>query len=441
MRERLEQLNRRWASRIGQTLALHIGVNTGTVIAGNVGSDLRLSYTVMGDTVNTASRLEDVAQPGQILVSRDTYRVTSEAFQFQVLEPVVVKGKREPLTVFELLRAKLNPMKTRGLQGLSSRLVGREHEREQLRAVLDDLLAGRGRMVTVEGEAGLGKSRLMSEWRAEMGERVRWLEGRSYAHTTGVAYGPFIDLFRRFAGIQDDDSELSARGRLQAVVQGMFGHSPEAQVLFASMLAMRLSPDESSMLATMPAQVVRERLFATIADLLERNASERPIVLVIEDMHWADATSMELVEALLPLIERVPLAIVGVFRDHPDLLTSKLMRAGDTQYATRRLHLQLSPLSESDSVEMIEHLLSLPTVPDSLRELIVAKAEGNPFFVEEVIRTLIERGALMRADGHGWTATSLIKSITVPDTLQGLLMARLDRLPDETKWVVQQASV
>ncbi len=441
MRERLENFNRRWIGRLGQPLAIHIGINTGTVIAGNVGSDLRLSYTVMGDTVNTASRLEDVSQPGQILVSRDTYRVTSEAFQYQVLEPIMVKGKREPLPVFELLRAKLNPVKNRGLQGLSSRLVGRDHERGQLRGVMSDLLAGRGRIVTIAGEAGLGKSRLMLEWRNEMVGRVRWLEGRAFAHTTGVAYGPFIDLFRRFAAIQDDDSEPSARARLHTAVSSLFGEDREAHALFASMLTMRLTPEESEWLTSIPAQALRERLFADIFGVLERIAHEQPIVLVIEDMHWADASSLDLMETLLPLVERVPIAIVGVFRDHPDEQSSKFVRACEARYPALTLSIRLAPLSESASLEMVTQLLSLRAMPASLQQLILSKAEGNPFFVEEVIRTLIERGALIRANGHGWITTQIIETLSVPDTLQGLLMARLDRLPDETKWVVQQASV
>ncbi|MGH2521335.1 MAG: adenylate/guanylate cyclase domain-containing protein, partial [Anaerolineales bacterium] len=181
MRDRLEHFNERWVDRLGAIgpLSLHIGVNTGPVIAGNVGSDLRLSYTVMGDTVNTASRLEAAAHPGQVLVSRDTYRLTQEAFTFLALDPITVKGKREPLTVFELQRAKLHPGKRRGLKGLASALVGREREMGQLRAVLAELEARRGRIVTITGEAGIGKSRLMAEWRAEIGERALWLEGRA----------------------------------------------------------------------------------------------------------------------------------------------------------------------------------------------------------------------------------------------------------------------
>src|SRR5439155_6745344 len=260
-RERMDALNRRWSARLGHTLALHIGINTGTVIVGEIGPEAGFTYTVTGDIVNTASRLQNAAQPGQILVSRSTYRLTSEAFQFEPLEPVSVKGKREPLPVYELVRARLNPGKARGLQGLRSPLVGREREMELLRGVVASLLEGQGRVVTVAGEAGLGKSRLIREWRVDAGERVRWLEGRAFAHTTGMAYGPFIDMFRRFAEIQDDDSESQARRRLDAAVTRLLGPDREAYALFASMIAMRPTAEESEYLAALPAQQLREQLF------------------------------------------------------------------------------------------------------------------------------------------------------------------------------------
>jgi class 3 adenylate cyclase/tetratricopeptide (TPR) repeat protein len=442
MRQRIEEFNRRWIDRIGEPISLHIGVNTGPVIAGSVGSDMLLSYTVMGDTVNTASRLEGAAQPGQTLVSRYTYRLTAEAFTFEALEPITVKGKREPLAVFELQRAKLHPGKSRGLKDLTSSFVGREREVAHLREVVRGLEAGRGRIVTLAGEAGIGKSRLMAEWRAEIGNRARWLEGRAFAHTTSLAYGPFLDLLRNYAGIKDEDSEAEAHTRLHNAVERLFPANTEAGAILTSMLGMRLSTEESDILAGFPAEAFRQRLFSLVEELFKRITREHPAVLVIEDMHWADATSMELLEHLLPLTLQVPLAIVGVFRLRPDETSSKLQALVEGRYAEHTTPIFLAPLSDTSSIEMVEQLLSTHELPDTLRAIIVGKAEGNPFFVEEVIRSLIERGALVRMEsGEDWVATPLIETVSVPDTVQGLLMARLDRLPEETKWVAQQASV
>jgi class 3 adenylate cyclase/tetratricopeptide (TPR) repeat protein len=454
MRERLEGFNRRWIDRLGQPLSLHIGINTGTVIAGNVGSDLRLSYTVMGDTVNTASRLEDASQPGQILVSRDTYRLTQAAFTFLALDPITVKGKREPLSVFELQRAKLHPGKSRGLKGLHSSLVGREREMAQLRHVLAELEAGRGHIVMITGEAGIGKSRLTAEWHEAVtaGDRVLWLEGRAFTHTTSLAYGPFLDLFRRYAGISDDDTEAEARARLHDAVEDIFPGNLEAQAVLAHTLAMHLSPEEEALLDSLPAATFRWRLFALVEEFLTRLARKRPVILVIEDLHWADLTSIELIEYLLLVLGgHLPLTVVGVARLRPDEPLNKLLHVVQARHADRYTHIPLAPLSETSSLEMVEQLLYRRSgdhslLPEALRAAILRKAEGNPFFVEEVIRSLIERGALVRSpegsgDGNGWLVTPLMESVTVPDTLQGVLMARLDRLPNETKWAVQQAAV
>ena len=442
MRERLAAVNRRWQERLGQELQLHMGVHTGLVVAGDVGHDLRLQYTAMGDTMNTAARLQAAARPGQILVSADTYRLTSEAFTFGALEPLQVKGKRAPLTVFELLRARLNPGKSRGLVGLGSAFVGREKETEQLRTVLAELRAGRGRIVAVSGEAGIGKSRLLAEWRNGAENEAHWLEGRAFAHTTDVAFGPFLDLIRRYAGIRDDDSVAVALDRLRRVVERHLLGDPIAQVLFADLLGMPRSPDDEALLEGLPAEARRERLFGFIEGLFTHLNAERPLVLVLDDLHWADSTSIDLLEHLLPLTERLPIAIGVAFRRADDGPPSRFLAVARLRHAERLSEVPLSPLSVDDGAAMVERLLGGGALVPRLHDLILAKSEGNPFFVEEVLRSLIERGALVREeDGSGWVATQLAETIAVPDTLQGVLMARLDALPEETKWIVQQASV
>lgn len=442
MRERLEIFNRRWQGRLDEPLRLHIGINTGQVIAGNVGTDMRLSYTVMGDTVNTASRLEGAAQPGQTLVSRQTYRLTQEAFTFQALDPIQVKGKREPIVSYELQRARLMPGKARGLKGLTAQMIGREAEMARLQEVVEALEQGQGRLVMISGEAGLGKSRLISEWQQWADQRVRWLEGRGFAHTTDLAFGPFLDLFRRYSGIKDEDTEAEARQRFQTAVATIFPNNAEAAAIFGSMLAMRLAPAESDLINQMPADLYRRRLFELIKELFVKLATVKPVVLVLEDVHWADATSLELVEYLLPLVKQLPLALVRVSRSHTDPIAPKLTPPEIEGYAPFLVRIPLAPLSDDSSSTMISQLLATPNMPEQVNELIVGKAEGNPFFVEEVIRALVDRGALIRTEnGEGWQPTHLLESVNVPDTLQGVLMSRLDRLPDETKVVVQQASV
>jgi class 3 adenylate cyclase/tetratricopeptide (TPR) repeat protein len=442
IRERMEGVNQRWVKQLGQPLTIHIGINSGTVVAGEIGAEHGGGYAVTGDTINTASRLQDAAKPGQILVSLNTHRLAHEAFAFRRLKPLRVHGKREPLTVFELRRAKLYPGKSRGVRGLSAPIVGRGIELEQLQRVTDGLVAGSGRVVIITGEAGIGKSRLMMEWHASLGREVRWLEGRSYAGASAVPYGPFADLSRRYAGITDEDSELRARSRLREALKRVLPADLEANAIVAGMLGMRPESGEADYLATLSSQTLKQRLFALIEGLFTRLAQERPTILVLEDLHWADGSSLELTQHLLPLVRRLPLAIVGVFRRGQDEVP--LWPLVSAEYGDRLTRLELAPLPDTSTVTLVEKLLSTSELlPPAAQDLIIGKAEGNPFFVEEVIRSLIERGALVRSAEHGgrWIATPLIDSIRVPDTLQGVLMARLDRLPAETRRIAQLAAV
>lgn len=440
MRERLEGFNRRWSPRLEQPVSLHIGINTGEVIAGEVGSDLRLAYTVMGDTVNTAARLQDAARSGQVFVSRETWRLTHAAFDFTALEPLTLKGKREPLPAYELLRARLLPAKTRGLEELGSAFVGREDELTALQSAVRRLEEGHGSIITLAGEPGIGKSRLLAEWRLRLGERVRWLEGRCFAHTSAVSFGTFLDLLRRKVGITGEQPEAEARAMLHATLEHVFPGDAEAQAIFIHMLALKASRQEEEVLANLPAQDLRQKIFALVERYYFRLAQRRPTVLVIEDVHWADTSSLELLERLFAVTARTRLIVVCTFRQRREGVPARLLAHLQAHHLERHLPRSLGPLSEAHSRQMVEQLLSSAELPQALREMVSRRAEGNPFFVEEFLRSLIDRGALVRG-GVGWLLTPLVHTIKVPDTLQGLLMARLDRLRAETKWLAQQASV
>ena len=445
MRERQERLGRRWQEKLGQSLPLHMGIHTGTVIAGNVGSDLRMAYTVMGDTVNTAARIEAAAGPGQILLSHETWRLTRDAFVSTPLEPIRVKGKSEPLRVYALERARLSPGKGRGVGELRRAFVGREREVAALASIADALRAGQGRLLTVTGEAGAGKSRLLAEWRTALSGGLQWLEGRCYAHTATHAYGPFLDLLRRQAGITGEHTEAEARERLETTLRPLQLADPDACAVFASLLGARLTSEESRRLAALPAEGLRRRLTDLFVQLFSAFAGQRPVLLIIEDAQWSDATSLELGQQLLALAERLPFGLVAVFRRqvaaHPEQAAA-LLEAARGRHADRLTQLDLAPLTPDATAEMVRRLLGLQELPPELGRLILGKSEGNPFFVEELLRALIERGALVSLGPQGpWTPTELLDKAQVPDTLEGLLMARLDRLPAETRWLAQEAAV
>jgi class 3 adenylate cyclase/tetratricopeptide (TPR) repeat protein len=446
IRKALETYGEDLKNRYGIDFNMRIGLNSGPVVVGAIGDDLRMDYTAKGDTVNTASRLESASTAGQILVSRDTYRLAREAFTFLAMEPIRVKGKRDPLIVYELHRSRIAPGKARGLRDLSYAFVGRDHDMAKLKDIFAGHMAGRGQIVVVSGEAGIGKSRLLSELKRDITSReeVNWLEGRCLAYTSSVSYGPFLDLIRNHAGIRDEQSEDATRRRLDLAVNQFFPGDAEAKAIIASLMLLRLSSEEIDLLKGIQGELLRQRIFSLMASFFAKLAEEHPTILVIEDSHWADATSLELIEHLVPLTERMPLAIICVSRTETSetsqawvKLTTKLRERSSDRFT----NITLEPLSVLGSLEMVGRLLSIESLPLALKELISSRAEGNPFFVEELIRTLIERGALAQSEDGGWEVTGLIESVAVPDTLQGLLMSRLDRLPPQTKWLAQQASV
>jgi class 3 adenylate cyclase/tetratricopeptide (TPR) repeat protein len=446
IRKALETYGESLKNQYGIDFNMRIGLNSGPVVVGSIGDDLRMDYTAKGDTVNTASRLEGASEAGQILVSRDTYRLAREAFTFLAMEPIRVKGKRDPLPVYELNRSRIAPGKARGLRDLSYAFVDRDHDMAQLKDIFAGLMAGRGQTVVVSGEAGIGKSRLLTEFKLDIlsREEMNWLEGRCLTYTSSVPYGPFLELIRNHAGIRDEQSEDAARRRLDLAVNQFFPADAQAKAIIANMMLLRLSSEETTLLKGLQGELLRQRIFGLMLSFFTKLAKEHPTILVIEDSHWADATSLELIEHLVPLTDRLPLAIICVSRTETTeaskawaRLTTKLRERSSDGFT----NITLKPLSEVGSLEMVKRLLSLETLPLALKELISGRAEGNPFFVEELIRTLIERGALAQSEDGGWEATGLIESVAVPDTLQGLLMSRLDRLPPETKWLAQQASV
>ncbi len=441
MRERMELFNKRCGERLKEPLALHIGINSGMVIAGNVGNDLRMDYTVMGDTVNVASRLEGAASRGQIFVSHSTYRLAAGAFRFRDLEPIQVKGKRELLKVYELLDAKVQPGKLRGLEGLVSPLVGRAREFKAIKDALAASQQGEGRIVLVHGDAGVGKSRLLREVRANEAEGVTWMEGRCFSISQTLSYAPILDLLRRHIGIADEQHSDEQQLVLRRYAGTHFPDEPEVYAVLARLLALPLNDAESELVKGFEGEEFRARLFSIIEQQLRALSSHQPVVMLIEDLHWADQSSIDLLNYMMPLVKKARLTFVCASRSRqePAILWSKLEPILD-RCREHVVEVSLQPLSTESSQQLIEELLGGNYLPEALATDILNKSEGNPFFLEEVLRSLIEGGALV-PEGDRWKVTALTTTLAVPDTVQGVLLSRMDRLAEELKQVLQKAAV
>jgi class 3 adenylate cyclase/tetratricopeptide (TPR) repeat protein len=444
MREALGQFNSQPPLPLADPLDIHIGISTGYVIAGLIGTERRQDYTVMGDAVNLASRLEDVSDRGQIFVSEDTYRLTSRLFIFKGLDPVNVKGKTDPVRLYEVLGARVQPGSMRGLTGLRAPLVGRDVEAQKLSVAISNLQAGRGGIVLVEGEAGIGKSRLVAEVRRDL-EGVlsgsRWLEGRGLSYGRSLSYHLLAGVLRNYLGLSDEDDETRVWLKLQAMGPDLFGPRADENLPYLAMLlGLRLPEVMAGKIPQADPQLLQQRVFVAFGEWVEAVSAKKPLLLAFDDLHWADPSSVGLIEYLMALAWRNPLLVLCVSRPDRDSPFWEVRGRAMAEYADTLVYVPLQPLSLDESRHLVDSLLQMEDVPPDVEELILGRAEGNPLFVEEVLRTLIEEGTLVQ-DNSTWRITRTVDATEIPDTLQGVLTARIDRLDEAMKRVVQIAAV
>ncbi len=429
-------------------LGLHFGINTGLVIAGGIGTGERQEYSVMGDAVNLASRLEDASERGEILVGSDTYRLTAPLFTFETLEPIRVKGKAEPVQVYRLVGLKAQPGRVRGLEtrGISSPLVGRDAEFAAVKGCIEQLLNGHGGILSIIGEAGVGKSRLVAEILRSAqndGTELLWLEGRTLSFGQTISYWPFQEILWRYADITEDDSESTAWRKLESRVSALFvENTAEILPYLATLLALEVKDEYAERVKYLDSEAMGRQVFLASRRFFERLAGAQPVVLVFEDLHWVDESSALLLEHLLPLVESVPLLIVGVSRLDPNTPAARLRETAVQNYASCYTEIRLAPLSHIDSAQLMHNLLEIEDLSPRMQEMIVHKAEGNPFFLEEIVRALIDGGAVVHDPATGrWRVTAQIETISIPDTIQGVIIARVDRLEEDVKQVLRTAAV
>jgi class 3 adenylate cyclase/tetratricopeptide (TPR) repeat protein len=440
-----EQIRQSW----GIDFNVRVGINTGLVVVGAVGSDLRMEYSALGDAINLAARMEQTALPGTVQIAHDTHKLVKPLFEFEELGGIEVAGKEEPVQAYRVLGRKGAQGRVRGIEGLHAELVGREEEMGILHGVVTDLKQGVGRIVYLLGEAGLGKSRLIIETRQffddVLGQDGNWFETTSLSYETTQAYGLFQRLIRRVSAIGYDDAPRMMQKKLAALVESL----PEERRSRAGKLLEALFglTGEDGRLQ-LEGDTFKRELFEVINEWWRERFSEQPTVLVFDDMHWSDAASIDLIRQLLPLTAEIPLVLICALRVERQAPAWKIKAIADQEFYHRYTEISLRPLSDSDSNELIDRLLAIAELPDSLRASILEKSGGNPFFIEEVVRALIENKVVVPEDRvvdggtqRYWVATSEVADFSIPDNLQSLLASRMDRLEDDVRATLQLASV
>ena len=436
MLERCGALGEEWKSRLGQPVVLHIGIHTGPVVAGHLGGAAGAAYAVTGDTVNTTARLLAAADPGSILVSEATHALVRHRFEFEAAGELALRGKTEPVVVHRLTGTRTERGSARGLAalGLASPFVGRADELEQLLAAFQRMRRGRAQVVSVVGEAGIGKSRLIAELMARL-ERDGGLADvavRSAACSSlgEPTYGVFGALFREAYRIEPADSLEAARQKLRDVLRGLGAREDDANAV-APVLAYVLGLEGDRAPDLEPEQLRRQILLAA-RTLIERRLDSVPLVLVVEDSHWADSASMDLLVQVADQLADRPLMLLCSQR--ADARPPVVARAAQSV-------IRLAPLSAEETRTLVSAVFGgAPDVLAQLQDFIVTRAGGNPLFVEELVRDLAGRGVLVRGE-DGWRCTAACEGVDVPPSLHGVLLSRVDRLPADARRVLQEAAV
>lgn len=455
IQEHLPRFSEDLQRRFGAEFRMRIGVNSGLVLAGGMGEGTSVEYTALGDTINLAARLESAATPGGVLAGESTYRAAGEAFSWQSAGPLTVKGKSEPVVAYEPIAASAGQSRFEALaqRGLTS-LVGRQAEFDALLRAWERAAAGHGQIVSVVGEAGLGKSRLLHEFKTEMVKREAPLfEGSCFTYGEAISYLPFLEIVRALVGIDPTVPAAEANALLNGHLARR-GLGPESAPYLHHLLGQ--DPGDE-LLARQSASVIRQRTLDAVRDLILAEAAEDALALVVEDIHWIDKASEDLLSVLVEAISDAPVLLVLVYRPeylrawgdvahHAEVNLARLGGANSAamvrailnkSYAQR---VSLERLSDEDSQAMIRQLLGTARIPAELERLVEGHADGNPLFIEELIRDLVESGHLAR-EGEGYALTRQDDEINLPTTVQGLFLSRTDRLSPELRNLLQVASV
>jgi len=434
----------------GVDFAMRVALNHGPVVIETHRGELNYDFTPLGGVVNLAARIKYAAGTMNAIMTEDVYRFVEPLYDFEDLGLVEVRGRKEPPHVYRVLGEKRSPGSLRGVAGLESPMVGRDAELRRLVELSAALQVGLGRGVVILGEAGLGKSRLTAEWqvsvtRSSTGPLPKWSQGRCLPYGRGLAYHLLVDLLRSLLGITDTTDETCADKALRDTLADLFDTSPETPPadiypFLAHLLSINITGDAYKRLPLIDPQALQVHYREAFQVLLEALMSSRPQVIVIEDLHWGDPSSVEVLGQVLPLARTHPILFCLVSRPETDTPGWQLVRRVREILGGSLAEISLGSLSEPDSRRLISNLLEIEALDEGMRSLILRRSEGNPFYVEEVIRMLIEQGAITREAG-GWSASARINEVHIPENLQGLLMARIDRLPEADRDTLRVASV
>jgi len=425
-------------------IEMRIGVHTGPVVVGTLGNNLRVEFKAVGDTVNLASRMEGLAESGTTYVTRDTFRLTQGLFRFEVLGEKEVKGKGKPVPVHKLLSVKKDVYRPRlgAERMIYSKMVGRDSELNKVELQVMKAVNGEGSIVNIIGEAGIGKSRLMAELKnRDVLKKVVILEGSAISIGSNLSFHPIVDLLRQWARISEDDGQRSAFYKLEAAVSNIHPEEIDEILPFvATLMGMKLTGRYAERVKGIEGEALEKLIFKNVRELLIKASELTPLVIVVEDLHWADTSSINLMESLFPLAETQRIIFLNLFRPNHKETGDKIVETIKEKLPAYYVEIVLQPLDKKKGETLINNMLKMKGLHHPIVDQIISRADGNPFFIEEVVRSLIDVGAVVTKE-RSFVVTDKINTMDIPHTINDVLMARIDRLEDDTRDLLKIASV
>uniref|UniRef100_A0A7C4YHW9 Adenylate/guanylate cyclase domain-containing protein n=1 Tax=candidate division WOR-3 bacterium TaxID=2052148 RepID=A0A7C4YHW9_UNCW3 len=414
-----------------KNLNLRGGINSGSVFAAPVGSSLRREYTILGDAVNIAARFAAKAENRTIVVGENIFNKTFSIFDYEFLGEKEYKGKSEKIKTYKLYKKKEIEKKTLTKWiSESERIVGREKEIEEIKNSLKISSGGKGRILCIAGEPGIGKSRLVQELiRLSLKEGFYILQGNCISYGSAFSYHPWIDILNDFFNLLPEDSVKTRMEKIKEKTAKVDKKLIDWLPVIGEVMGIPFP--ETSLTKYIDAKLRKQRVFDIIFDFIKFNAKDKPVALIIEDLHWADTASVELVNYIGRNIENLPIFFTLVYR--PLKKKEEFLEKEWTK------EIILKELPSEKSIELVENLLGIKDIPDELKKIIINKSQGNPFYIEELVKSLIEQGYII--EEKGWKFTGDFKSIEIPDTVEAVILSRIDRLKLEDRNVLQVASI
>ena len=412
---------------------VRVGINSGQAAVGLVGA-AEPQEVALGDTTNVAARLQAAAEPGTVVVGEAAARRLSAVLQLEPLGPIAVKGRTEPVPAFRLRGPKPGTA-----AAPASELVGRDAERAWIGTVVDELVAGRGQVLLISGEAGIGKTRMLAELEAVGAGRVTWLEGRCLSYGGDLLYWPFVEMLRGWLGVDEGEPEVAVRTRLRARLGPLLEEEADEVLPFLGrLLSVRLEAEPDAELTPPPPEVLAGGIRRAFRIWIGRLARDRPVAVAIDDLHWADPSTRELAEELLQLTDRAPVLIAGAFRPDPTTEGWRLRLHVLTEYFHRASELPLRPLSADASRQLLSILVPAGMLDEASQQELVGRAEGNPLYLQELLRAVLEGAG---GDRHRTWTLPAAGAALLPANLESLFVARIDRLPPGARRLAQAAAV